>query len=255
MFRQLLRGLRRQRPVYVALAVGLLSTAVIAAGTALSVTFTDPTLACVGDGSAKVTFYYTAVSTAAADAATVTARIDGGPSVSLPSIASGSAAAGGGWTFAGRVKTADGEYTTNLANGEHSFEVCVTQHGSNGNLDKTSCSTQRLMVDCTTADPCAGKPVAVALEGQLDLCGPGIYVYAVGDLGTWAEISITDPDGQVIQRVPVVRGPSCGYYPFNWFPAGEPNSLEGTYTFAVVGSNGIKTGMGVYLRCEATATP
>jgi hypothetical protein len=120
-------------------------------GTALSISV-DATAGAV---CGEFVISYTVQSTAAADAATITADAD---TVGL--IASGNVMDGGGWMFAGRTKTAVGDFTLTLDPGEYSIDVCATQHGAQGRQSKQACTTVEI-----TADGCS-----------VTLCDPGACI-------------------------------------------------------------------------------
>jgi hypothetical protein len=224
-----------------ALATGI-ATVAYAAGTGLSITFGDATIVCKGDGSgANVSFQWTATSTGAADAATVTGQIDGGTIFSLPGIAAGNVTTGGGWTFAGRIKTADGSYSTVLPNGTHTFTVCTTQKGVNGNPDKSSCTTQTVVVNCLSTDACANAQVFGEVPANKNLClaNGHIEVQFSGNFGDPASLEIDGPNESGFSRTDLVNraGDSCNYH-FNWDPHdSQGNGGAGTYTFKVTGNN------------------
>jgi hypothetical protein len=212
-----------------------------AAGTGLSITFGDATIVCKGDGTgANVTFQWTVTSTGAADAATMTGQIDGGSVFALPGIASGSIATGGGWNVGGRLKTADGTYSTVLANGSHTLTVCATQKGSNGNPDKTACSSQTVVVNCFSSDPCANAQVFGEVPANKNLClaNGHIEVQFSGNFGDPASLEIDGPNGSGFSRTDSVSraGDSCNYH-FNWDPHDtQGNGGAGAYTFTVNGN-------------------
>jgi hypothetical protein len=136
-------------------------------GTKLSVTAGESALECSADGSAAdATVSYTVTSTAGADSASLTAIVDGGAEQAIGQIASGSA----GWTFDGRIKTASGEATFTLANGEHSIVICATQSGAGGRLPKRACSLAVIvLVDCEIDRVHCNQGVGNGSEG----CDPG----------------------------------------------------------------------------------
>lgn len=136
-------------------------------GTTLSVTAAEASLTCAPEGgSASVGISYTVTSTAAADSADLTAIVDGGAETSIGTIASGSA----GWTFDGRIKTATGTATFNLANGDHTIVICATQSGANGRLPKRACSDAiAVSIACEAAHQHCDQGVGNGSEG----CDPG----------------------------------------------------------------------------------
>ena len=135
-------------------AVRAASTGTNDTGTKLSVTIEAED----GDTCGEVDVHYSVLSTAAADAATVEASVDGVVDPTLATtIASGNVADGGGWTFTGRTKTAEGEFAVSLSEGSHTIEVCATQKGSGGRTPKTVCQDAEVAVDgCLPIDVCDG---------------------------------------------------------------------------------------------------
>jgi hypothetical protein len=211
------------------------TSAAMSAGTTLSVSFGDATIVCDGSGSAFVSFDWTVTSTGSADSAVLTASIDGGTPIALGTIASGNVTGGGGWTFAGRMKTADSSYTTTLANGVHSFQVCATQSGANGNQNKMSCTTQSVTVNCQSTDPCANETVHGELTGQADnICGNNpINVQFSGFFGPAPTMTISGPSGTLLST-PVLRNGSSCQYNYQWDKAG--NTGAGSYVFSMNGN-------------------
>ena len=137
-------------------------------GTKLSVSTSPPTLVCSADGSGgTVTLGFTVTSTAAADAAELTAIVDGGAEIVIGQIASGPA----GWTFNGPTKTAQGTATFTLANGDHTIVICATQHGAHGRLSKRACSDAVAITVACQLDkkPKCNQGVGNGAEG----CDPG----------------------------------------------------------------------------------
>lgn len=232
-------GHQRWFPAGSAVALLLLvaaPTASFAAGTSLSVVFDEAVIACRADGTgADVGFAWTVTSTGSADSATVTGQLDGGDTFALPGIASGNAATGGGWTFAGRMKTADGSYDTLLANGTHSLTVCATQSGAGGATAKTSCQTQEITVNCTSTDPCANAQVFGEVPANKNLCkaNGNIQTQFSGSFGESATLLIEGPSETGFTRTTQVgrAGDSCNYHD-NWDPQ-DGNGGPGTYTFRV----------------------
>jgi hypothetical protein len=199
-------------------------------GTKLTVTLDTPSVVCIADGSgADVTAGYSVISTGAADAAVLTASI-GGVDYPLPTIASGNVATGGGWTFSGRTKTAEGEFTAFLANGEYTITVCAAQNGANDR--KEVCSTPApVTVNCTSPDPCANVGAYGEVPNNKNLCkaNGNIEIQFQGSFGDTATLVISGPDFST--TAPVNKnGDSCNYH-FNWDPAEDQN--PGVYTFTV----------------------
>lgn len=212
----------------------LFATVAHGAGTSLDITFGDATINCEGDGTASVAFEWTVTSTGAADAAVVTGSLDG-TDVPLDDIAAGNAANGGGWTFAGRTKTADGFYATTLASGSHTLEVCATQAGSGGNAAKTVCKSQTVTIDCASADPCAQTRVFGELTGNADnVCSNGpTNVQFEGNFGEQASLVISGPSGYLFSTSVGRNGESCTYHK-QWDKSGHTGA--GTYIFTVTGN-------------------
>lgn len=218
------------------LLVSGVPTASFAAGTSLSIVFDEATIACRTDGTgADVNFGWTVTSTGSADSAVVTGQVNGGDVFALPGIASGNAASGGGWTFAGRMKTADGSYSTTLANGTYTLEVCATQSGANGTAAKTSCATQTVTVNCTSPDPCANAQVFGEIPANKNLCKANGHIQTQfsGSFGETATLLIEGPADTGFTRETQVNraGDSCNYHD-NWDPQ-DGNGGPGTYTFRV----------------------
>ena len=205
-------------------------------GTSLTVTVDTPTVTCHADGNgADVTAAYTVVSTGSADSATVVATI-GGEDYALPTIASGNVAGGGGWTFAGRTKTAEGTFSTSLPNGDYTYTMCVTQSGAQGRNPKQVCSAPvAVSIHCTSPDPCANVGPFGEVPANKNLCKANshIEIQFRGSFGPIASLVISGPGGFAL-AVPVDRaGESCNYH-YNWDPA--VNQAPGPYTFTVNGS-------------------
>lgn len=205
------------------------------AGTTLTVSFGEATVACTGTGDADVGFEWTVTSTGSADSAVMTGQLDGGAEFALPTIASGNVTGGGGWTFAGRMKTADGSYSTTLANGTHTLTVCATQSGANGNPNKMSCQTQTVTVNCVSTDPCANAEVFGEVPANKNLCkaNGNIQTQFSGNFGSTATLLIEGPTESGFGRTSQVdrAGDSCNYHD-NWDPR-DGNGGPGTYTFRV----------------------
>jgi hypothetical protein len=253
-----LKEMEMKKALGVFTIVVLAAVALLAAGTSLSIVFSPTTVTCNGDGTANVTFDWTVTSTAAADAATVTGQVDGGTIFSLPGIAAGNVTNGGGWTFAGRMKTADGSYTTTLANGTHTFTVCATQAGSNGNPDKTACATTTVTVDCTSTSACANAEVFGEVPANRNLClaNGHIEIQFQGDFDDIASLKIDGPTGTGFTKTVYVdrAGNSCNYH-YNWDPQdSDGNGGPGTYSFTVNGNSKTLT-FGADLLCTVHGNP
>jgi hypothetical protein len=216
-------------------------------GTSLSVLVDDPVVTCAaGGGSATVDITYSVASTAAADAASITLQIIGdASSIDAAAIASGCVADGGDWTCNGRTKTADRSYSTTLANGTYTIQICATQNGSGGRLPKTACSQiKNITVDCPVELPAPACPSSYFGEfsGNTNLCnGSPIQVNFTGDFGETATLNITGPDYS--DTISVDRdGDSCNYHA-SWDAngPGKPVAIHGEYTFTVNGTTVTKT--------------
>ncbi|HEX9112887.1 MAG TPA: hypothetical protein VF888_00945 [Nitrospirota bacterium] len=217
----------------------VLTPAVYAAGTSLVVTLENPAVVCRADGlGADVTAGYAVTSSGAADAAVMEAFI-GTTEYPLPTIASGNIADGGGWTFAGRTKTAEGDFgPLYLANGDYTLTVCATQGGANGQTSKHACSTPApIAVHCTSTDPCANEGAFGDVPANKNLCkaNGNIEIQFKGNFGDTATLVIDGPSGSGFNSTVTIdkAGDSCNYH-YNWDPvAGQP---AGSYTFTVNGS-------------------
>jgi len=234
---QLSKTLTRPACALLLAAACAASGAVQAAGTSLSVVFGEATIACKADGSgADVAFAWTVTSTGSADSAVMTGQVDGGGVFALPGIASGNVTAGGGWTFAGRMKTSDGSYSTVLANGTHSLTVCATQSGANGNNLKMACETQTVTVNCQSADPCANSEVFGEVIANKNLCSANghINIQYRGNFGPQSSLYIEGPNGFTRNYAVDRAGDSCNYH-YNWDP-NDNNGGAGSYGFTVNGN-------------------
>lgn len=207
-------------------------------GTRLAVIVDTPMVDCHSDGNgADVTAAYTVVSTGSADSADVVASI-GGVNYDLPTIASGNADNGGGWTFSGRTKTAEGTFTTSLPNGEYTLTICVTQSGANGRLPKQVCSAPvAVTIYCTPdSEPCAKVGPFGEVPHNKNLCKTNtsnIEIQFRGDFGEQASLEISGPSGFFLPVLVDRAGESCNYH-YNWNP--PANQAPGTYTFTVNGT-------------------
>lgn len=210
-----------------------------AGGTSLSITFGTPSIVCNTDASgATVTLPYTVISTAAADAATVTGQIDDNTPFNLQTINSG-CSGDGAWTCGGgSTKTAEGSYATTLSNGTYTFTVTATQSGSEGNEGKTTTNYETVVVDCTSTSPCANTTVFGNLVGNPSLCNAkgAIPIHWQGDFGDSATILIEGPNAFSKTVDASHSGESCNYQAL-WDPRNGNNGGKGTYTFTITGDN------------------
>lgn len=218
-----------------------------AAGTALSISFGTPSIACNGDGTADVSFTYTVTSSGAADAATVSGQLDGGTVTNIATIASGNVNDGGGWTFGGRYKTYVGHVDlTEVSEGSHTYTVCVDQAGSGGNPDKHVCESVSFSVDCDPADACSNTSVYGELPHNKNLCSANghIEVQFHGSFGDTANLTITGPNDFSFSTTVNRAGDSCNYH-YNWNPrpdGGTGNGGAGDYTFTITAGSGGTSG-------------
>lgn len=205
-------------------------------GTSLAVTVDTPTVTCNAEGTgAEVSAAYTVLSTGSADSAIMVATIDG-LDYALPTIASGNVAGGGGWTFAGRTKTAEGTFTTSLPNGTYFLTICATQSGANGRNSKRACSTAiAVTINCTSPDPCRNEGPFGEVPHNKNLCKANghIEIQFRGSFGETASLVIAGPGGFSLPVGVGRNGNSCTYH-YNWDPAA--NQAAGTYTFTVNGT-------------------
>lgn len=219
-------------PLLLALASGI-GSMLYGQGTLLSVAFTsDPVVLCNESGAgATVTFNYTVTSTAAADAAKVTAELDGSDPFVIQEIASGPK----GWTFDPPNRTADGSYTVILSNGTHTLTICAAQHGANGNPDKMSCSELvTVAVECGSASCHGSDSFFGEIPHNKNLCSnnANVEIQFRGDFGDTAYLTIVGPNDK-LWYVPVSRaGNSCNYH-FNWETRNGNNDGPGIYHFYV----------------------
>jgi hypothetical protein len=201
-------------------------------GTKLTVTVDTPVVTCNQAGTgATVTANYTVVSTGSADSAVMTASI-GDTVYSLPTIASGSS----GWAFAGRTKTAEGTFSTDLTNGTYTLTICATQSGAGGRLPKSVCSLPlAVTVNCVSPDPCANVGPFGEVPNNRNLCSANghVEIQFRGSFGEAASLVIAGPDGFSLPVSVDRAGDSCNYH-YNWDPAA--GQAAGTYTFTVNGS-------------------
>jgi hypothetical protein len=242
-------GVRRAVGSCLLAGMTCLSPAAFAAGTALSIDGTA-TVVCRDDGSgiADVTFDWSVTSSGSADSAEMTGQVDDQPVFGLPTIASGNVTGGGGWTFAGRMKTADDSFTAELANGPHAFTVCATQSGANGRLSKTACTTLNVTVECDVPEPktCAETAFFGEVVGNPNLCvgnGPTINVQAEGDFGESPTLTMKWPNDDENSPARLIAvdhaGNSCNY--IGHWKTKDNNGGAGAYLFTISGNDLTKT--------------
>jgi hypothetical protein len=240
------RGNGTHRPSAAPMAVAIISTAATlwAAGTTLTLTFGTPTIFCTRNGG-SVSATYT-LATTAAEAANVTETLTlNGSEVKSNSftIASGNAANGGGWTFAGRTKTFDGTFTADgLPDGTYTLEVCAAQSGSNGNPGKAVCQSETVVVSCATIDPaCSSEPFGEVVGNHHISVNAAAQVNFRGDFGDAALLTITSPNGSAASATVNRDGNSCNYHA-NWKFTNTSgadiygNDGPGPYTLVVTGN-------------------
>jgi hypothetical protein len=215
-----------------------------AAGTTLTLTFAAPTVACTSSGG-TVSATYT-IATTAADAANVTQTLtlnDTEVKSNSFTIASGTAATGGGWTFAGRTKTFDGTFTADgLADGSYTLEVCAAQAGANGNPGKTVCQSETVVVSCGSIDPaCSSGPFGEVVGNHHISVNAAAQINFRGDFGDAPLVTISSPSGEVASASVNRDGNSCNYHA-NWKFTNTSgadiygNTGPGTYTLVVTGN-------------------
>jgi hypothetical protein len=162
-------------------------------------------------------------------------------------IAAGNVANGGGWTFAGRTKSYDGEFRADgIANGVYSLQVCATQAGANGNGNKTACDVETITVQCNVAPsgPCYEQPFGeIENNGHISLRSAVATINFKGDFGPEPSVTITGPLGHTITNTVEGSGNSCVYTALwrfdtdaNGAATFRGNDGPGTYTFDVVGN-------------------
>lgn len=212
-------------------------------GTALSIAFDSPSVACP-DGN--VTVDYT-ISTTAASAATVEVTLSG-PAGFTPISGSYAILSGnvpGGWINAGRLKTFDGSFqASGLDDGTYSLQVCATQAGSGGNPDKTICRSQSIIVNCLEAEvnPCATvTPFGEVTHNTQISSSATAQIQFSGNFGVSANVEITGPNDFSTAGSVGRNGDSCNYHA-NWKfnnPSGADffgNGGAGVYTVRVTGN-------------------
>jgi hypothetical protein len=207
---------------------GILTISVIAAGTALVVSFDTPVVTCpIGGVSAPYT-----IATTAGDAATVVETLTLNEAVVASKqyvVASGNVSTGGGWLFAGRTKTRDGVFTTSgLVNGTYQLEVCATQAGSAGNPNKKTCAVETIVVNCdlVLTTPCTEAPFGEVVGNTHIGSHAAAELQFRGDFGPSALVTVAGPgfsDSASINQ----NGNSCTYHA-NWkFQNANGSDLSG----------------------------
>lgn len=218
-------------------------------GTRLTVQTNTPSVSCAVNGSgADVSLLYTVVSTGSADSANLVMIVNGAES-SLGTIASGNVNEGGGWTFAGRTKLAEGAAGGFYGNGSYTFQVCATQSGAHGREVKRACSEPvTVTVDCIVPSSCPVSEFYGEIVSNPQMCngnGPAkIQVQFRGDFGSSATLDISGPNGYQHSVVVSRSGDSCNYH-YNWDLGRDPSG--GVYTLSV---NGDDLVYGVTLSCQ-----
>lgn len=240
---RLLRSIARA--LFVAAPVVVLGTISMTAATTLLVGFTTPVVTCAVDGGSVSAGYTVTSSTAQGATVTETLTLNGNTVAtdSYP-IAAGSVSTGGGWAIAGQTKTHDATFNASgLANGSYSLEICVVQAGSAGNLAKTACSSETIVVNCATTveNPCANDVFGEVVGNKHISVNATAQINFRGDFGESANLTITGPNGFSASTVVDVDGNSCNYHA-NWkFTNGSGadiygNDGPGTYTLVVTGN-------------------
>jgi hypothetical protein len=102
----------------------------------------DATVECSEEGDASVTFSGTLSTTGSVDSAVITAAVDGDEESEVGVIQPQH------FVHDGQDKTAAWSFAIDLADGEHSVEVCFTQSGAQGRPPKTVCATVEVEVSC-----------------------------------------------------------------------------------------------------------
>jgi hypothetical protein len=229
-----------KRASAIAAAVVIATTTMWAAGTTLGITFGDVIVNCLGK---TVTADYT-ITTTAAEGASVTETLTQGATVVKTdsySILPGNQA--GGWVFAGRTKTYDGQFQdSNLADGTYTLQVCATQSGSGGNAAKTDCQTTTIIVACASTSACASTaPFGEVVGQKLISDSATAQVNFKGDFGPTAYLQITK-NGSTISGANISQnGDSCNYHA-NWKFTNDSgadiygNDGPGVYVLTVTGN-------------------
>lgn len=217
-----------------ALGVFVVGEIVAWASVTLTIAFGAPNVVCTLTG-ADVSVDYTVSATDASSSTVVETLRDSGNVVKKTNSYSivGSNVAGG-WVVAGRTKTYDATFqATNLADGNYSLEVCVTQAGSGGNAAKSLCQTTAITVNCGEAvlNPCANVAPFGEVVGNKHISDTSTaQIQFDGDFGPTAHVEIRDGNGAVVGSADIKRnGDSCNYHA-NWkFTNGSGADIYGNY--------------------------
>jgi hypothetical protein len=224
----------------VAAVLFVATTSMWAAGTTMVISIADAIKDCV---THSVTVDYT-ITTTAADGASVTETLRQGDTVvkaNTYSILSGNVP--GGWVFAGRTKSHDGQFqASNLADGSYALEIGVTQAGSGGNPGKTDCQTQVIVMACASTSACANTEPFGEVVGRKEIGDDAtVQVNFRGDFGPTAYLAV-NKNGSTIGGANISQnGDSCNYHA-NWkFTNGSGadiygNDGPGVYTLTVTGN-------------------
>jgi len=230
-------------------AQGFMAGNMAFAATPLTVTLDDaPVVECNDTGTgATVTEGYT-IMTGKSSAATVTANINS-TDYTLDTIPAGDIEDGGGWTVTNNIKTAGGDFSTFLDNGEYTLAVCADQPGNSGDV----CSTASIAVNCTSLDPCANEGPFGSIVSNKNLCKANgtIQIHFKGNFDDTATLEIYNTATGWSKEVSVDKaGDSCNYH-YNWDPASDAlQALDGdkdTYIFTI---NGNELSFSADLYCE-----
>jgi hypothetical protein len=211
-------------------------------GTVLSALIYNTEVECRSDGSgADVTLDYSVISTAAANSAELTLVVDG-DAYAIGTIASGNIDDGGGWTFSGRTKTAEGSVSHFLESGQYFVQVCATQSGAQGRLPKTACSDAVSVVvpACPSSTECSVHEFFGNIVTHNVNCTASntIPIQFRGNFGPSATLAIDGPSGYYLNVSVARSGDSCNYTNNDWSP-----SVSGTYTIRVNGGLSVDGGM------------
>ncbi len=230
----------------IALALVVIGAITALAAVTLTITFGDPNIECTIDG-ANLSVDYTIGSTDASSSTVVeTLRDSSNVTKKANSYNISGSNVPGGWVVAGRIKTKDATFqATGLADGDYSFEVCITQAGSGGNASKQLCQTKTITVNCGEAvvNPCANTAPFGEVLGNRHIGDTSTaQIQFEGDFGAIAHLEISDSDGAYVGSADINRnGESCTYHA-NWkFTNGSGadifgNHGTGVYTLKVTGN-------------------
>jgi hypothetical protein len=206
-------------------------------GTYLSVTSALIGPTCTGPNLAEVTLDGVLKSTASSAWADVSATIDG-VTTSIDEIQPTE------YSKDGRTKTFAYSYSFELADGDHSVQICFTQ--PSGKTRMTACTqayTFTTSCPAETASSCADHPFGETVaQGNKNICSgsaaPHVNVNAKGDFGEQAQLLITGPAGSNYSKPATVdrAGNSCVYH-YNWGNQFD-NGGTGLYTFTLTSGAG-----------------